>query len=66
VLHGPEVQFWFRSTDTLTHKESADEASRCILRLRWRGFRVGVPVALSYLWQDSNHEDIDPRRGLQR
>jgi hypothetical protein len=48
------------------HTESINEASRCILRLFWRGFRVGVTVALSCLWPNCNHEDIDPRCGLQR
>ena len=61
-----EVQSWFSSTHILTHKESADEASRYILRLRCRGFGADITVALSRLWQDSNHEDLDPRRGLQR
>ena len=54
------------STHILTHKETADEASRYILRLRCSGFRVGVTVALSRLWQVCNHEDLDPRCGLQR
>jgi predicted RNA-binding Zn-ribbon protein involved in translation (DUF1610 family) len=27
LLHTPEVQFWCRSTDSLAHKESANEAS---------------------------------------
>jgi hypothetical protein len=36
------------------------------LRLCRRGFPVGGTVALSCLWQECNHEDLDPRRGLQR
>jgi hypothetical protein len=67
MLHTPEVQFWLRSTDILlAHKESGNEASRYILRLRCRRFRVGITVALSCLWQDCNHEDLDARCGLRR
>src|SRR5215467_10164870 len=49
-----------------THKENAaDDASRYILRLRSSGgFSVGVALALSRLWQDRDHEGLDPRRGL--
>jgi hypothetical protein len=66
MLHTPKVQFWLRSTDILTHKGSANEASRDILRPRRRRFRVGSTVALSCLWQDCNHEDLDARCGLRR
>src|SRR5262249_38604999 len=44
-----------------------DDAPRYILRLRSFGsFAVGVTVALSHLWQDRDHEGLDPRRGLRR
>jgi hypothetical protein len=36
------------------------------LRLRPGGYLVGIAVALSWLWQDCNHEGVDPRRSLRR
>jgi len=50
------------------NKENAvDVASRYILRQRSSGsFAVGVALALSHLWQDDDHEGLDPRRGLRR
>src|SRR5262249_21287004 len=51
-----------------THKENAaDDASRYILRLRSpRSISVTVGVPLPRLWQDGDHEGLDPRRGLRR
>ena len=47
--------------------ESANnEASRYKLRLRPGGDLLGIAVALSWLWQDCNHEGVDPRRSLRR
>jgi hypothetical protein len=68
MLRTTEVQSWFSSTHILTHNESGtNEASQYKLRLRpCSGFPVGITVALSCLRQDSNHEGVDPRRGLQR
>jgi hypothetical protein len=67
MLHITEAQPWFSFTHILTHKESAtNEASRYTLRLRCGGFRVGVTVALSCLWQDYNHEGVDPCCRLRR
>jgi len=46
-------------------RESAtNEAFRYKLRLHPSGYPVGIAVALSWLWQDYNHEGVDPRRSL--
>jgi tripartite-type tricarboxylate transporter receptor subunit TctC len=45
-------------------ESATNEASRYKLRLRPGGCPVGIALALSWLWQDLNHEGVDPRRSL--
>ena len=45
-------------------ESSTNEASRYKLRLRPGGCPVGIALALSWLWQDLNHEGVDPRHNL--
>src|SRR5207247_9363465 len=45
-------------------ESSTNEASRYKLRLRPGGCPVGIALALSWLWQDLNHEGVDPRHSL--
>ena len=47
-------------------KGATNEASRFKLRLRRGGFPVGVTVGVFCLWQDCNHEGLDPRCDLRR
>jgi hypothetical protein len=62
-----EVRSWFGSTHIVTQRESpTNEPYRYKLRLRHGGFRAGVTVALSCLWQDCNNEGVDSRCGLRR
>ena len=42
-------------------ESATNEASRYKLRLRPSGDPVGIAVALPWLWQDRNHEGVDPR-----
>jgi hypothetical protein len=45
-------------------ESATNEASRYKLRLHPSGYPVGIAVALSWLWQNYNHEGVDPRRSL--
>jgi hypothetical protein len=51
----------------LPKENAADEAFRHGLRVRsCGGFPVVVALALPDMWQDRDHEGLDPRRGLRR